>query len=169
MTKKKLQSVKELKHNRISVIRTIAVREKSYWNKGKCFCCAGDAAEFAKPLFENADKEYLVVCCLDGKLQPISMEVVAVGMVNQCLVGMREVFKNAILSNAVSIIAFHNHPSGNSRPSSSDFDISKKLRKAGELLDIEVLDHIVLGDEVFHSIADTLEWKSWKDTDSKIA
>ena len=55
------------------------------------------------------------------------------------------------------------------RPSSSDFDISKKLREAGKLLDIEVLDHIVLGDEEFHSIADTLEWKSWKDTESKIA
>ena len=82
---------------------------------------------------------------------------------------MREVFKNAILSNAVSIIVFHNHPSGDSRPSSSDFGISKKLREAGKLLDIEVLDHIVLGDEEFHSIADTLEWKSWKDTESKIA
>lgn len=169
MVKKKLQSVEELEQNRVSVIRTIAVREKLYWNEGICFHCAWDAAEFVKPLFENADKEYLVVCCLDGKLQPISMEVVAIGMVNQCLVGMREVFKNAILSNAVSITVFHNHPSGNCRPSSSDFDISKKLRKAGELLDIEVLDHIVLGDEEFHSIADTLEWESWKDMKSKIA
>lgn len=169
MAKKQLQSVVELEQNRVSIIRTIAVREKSYWNTGKCFCCPEDAAAFAKPLFENADKEYLVVCCLDGKSQPVSLEVVAVGMVNQCLVGMREVFKNAILSNAVSIIVFHNHPSGDSRPSSSDFDISKKLREAGKLLDIEGLDHIVLGDEEFHSIADTLEWKSWKDTESKIA
>lgn len=169
MAKKKLQSVKEMEHSRISLIRTIAVREKSYWSEGKCFHCASDAAHFAKPLFENADKEYLLVYYLDGKLQPISMEVVAVGTVNQCLVGIREVFKNAILSNAVAIIVFHNHSSGKSRPSSSDFDISRKLRKAGELLGLEVLDHIVLGDEEFHSIADTLEWKSWKDTDSKIA
>lgn len=169
MAKKKSQSVEELEHHRISVIRTIAVREKAYWNKGKCFCCPEDAAEFAKPLFENADKEYLVVCCLDAKLQPISMEVVAIGMVNQCLVGMREVFKNAILSNAVSIIVFHNHPSGDSKPSSSDFEISKKLRQAGELLDIEVLDHIVLGDGEFQSIAEILDWKSWKSTNSKIA
>lgn len=169
MGKKKLQNVEELEKNKVSVIRTIAVREKAYWNEGVCFRSAWDAAEFAKPLFENADKEYLLVCCLDGKLQPISMEVVAVGMVNQCLVGMREVFKNAILSNAVSIIVFHNHPSGDSRPSSSDFDISKKLREAGKPLDIEVLDHIMLGDEEFHSIANTLEWESWKDTESKIA
>lgn len=60
MAKKQLQSVVELEQNRISIIRTIAVREKSYWNKAKCFCCPEDAAEFAKPLFENADKEYLV-------------------------------------------------------------------------------------------------------------
>lgn len=169
MAKKKLQNVEELEHNRISVIRTIAVREKTYWNESKCFRCARDAADFAKPLFKNADKEYLVVCCLDGKMQPISMEIVAIGMVNQCLVGMREVFKNAILSNAVSIIVFHNHPSGNSSPSSSDVDISKKLRKAGELLDIEVLDHIVLGDGEFQSIAEILDWKSWKSANSKIA
>lgn len=63
-----LQSVEELEHNRVSVIRTIAVREKAYWNKDKCLCCARDVAEFVKPLFENANKEYLVVCCLDGKL-----------------------------------------------------------------------------------------------------
>lgn len=169
MAKKQLQNVEELDHNRVSVIRTIAVREKSYWNTGKCFCCPEDAAAFVKPLFENADKEYLVVCCLDGKSQPVSLEVVAVGMVNQCLVGMREVFKNAILSNAVSIIVFHNHPSGDSRPSSSDLDISKRLRKAGELLDIEVLDHIVLGDEEFHSIANILNWDSWKENDVIIA
>lgn len=169
MVRRNLQNIVELEQNRVSVIRTIAVREKSYWNKGKCFGCPEDAAEFAKPLFENADKEYLVVCCLDGKSQPVSMEVVAIGMVKQCLVGMREVFKNAILSNAVSIIVFHNHLSGDSRPSSSDLDISKKLKKAGELLDIEVLDHIVLGDEEFHSIANTLEWESWKDTGNKIA
>lgn len=169
MGTKNLNSIKELEKNRVSVIRTIAVREKSYWNKGKCFCCPEDAAEFVKPLFENIDKEYLLVCCLDGKLQPISMEVVSIGTVNQCLVGMREVFKNAILSNAVSIIVFHNHPSGDSRPSSSDFEISKKLRKAGELLDIEVLDHIVLGEGEFHNISDILEWKSWKEIDNNIA
>lgn len=169
MAKKQLQSVVELEQNRVSIIRTIAVREKSYWNKGKCFCCPEDAAEFAKPLFENADKEYLVVCCLDGKSQPVSMEVVAVGMVNQCLVGMREVFKNAILSNAVSIIVFHNHPSGDSHPSSSDLEISKKLRQAGILLGIEVLDHIVLGDDEFHSIANILNWDSWKENNVIIA
>ncbi len=169
MVKKKVQSVVELEKNRVSVIRTIAVREKSYWNKGKRFYCPEDAVDFAKPLFENADKEYLVVCCLDGKSQPVSMEVAAIGMVNQCLVGMREVFKNAILSNAVSIIVFHNHPSGDSNPSRSDFDISKKLRQAGALLDIEVLDHIVLGDGEFHSIANMLNWDSWKEENVIIA
>ena len=83
MVKKTLQNVVELEENGVSIIRTIAVREKSYWNKGKCFGCPEDAAAFAKPLFENADKEYLVVCCLDGKSQPVSMEVAAIGMENQ--------------------------------------------------------------------------------------
>ena len=75
MVKKKLQSVVELEHTSISVIRTIAVREKSYWNNGRCFCCPEDAAAFAKPLFENADKEHLLVCCLDEKVGEIESKI----------------------------------------------------------------------------------------------
>lgn len=75
MVKKTLQNVVELEHIRVSVIRTIAVREKSYWNKGKYFGCPEDAAAFAKPLFENADKEHLLVCCLDEKVGEIESKI----------------------------------------------------------------------------------------------
>lgn len=94
-------------------------------------------------------------------------------MDNKCVEKLLETvaFSNGCICS-VELIRWehtHFHPSGDSRPSSSDLDISKKLRKAGELLDIGVLDHIVLGDEEFHSIANILEWESWKDTESKIA
>lgn len=71
MAEKQLQSVVELEQNRVSIIRTIAVREKTYWNKGKCFCCPKDVAAFAKPLFENADNAGTAAsgsCCLSGRM-----------------------------------------------------------------------------------------------------
>lgn len=163
------EKLSRFEKKRISVVRTIAVREKSLWYTGECICCPQDAVHLANPFVENADREYLLVCCLDGKSHPISMEVVSIGIVNQCLVGMREVFKNAILSNAASMIVFHNHPSGACEPSESDLVVSKKLKQAGGLLDIEVLDHIILGEESFCSIAEVLKWKSWTEQNNKIA
>ena len=68
-----------------------------------------------------------------------------VGSINNALVSPREVFKSSILSNAASIIIFHNHPSGNVNPSKDDIKITETLRAAGSILDILVLDHIIIG------------------------
>ena len=68
-----------------------------------------------------------------------------VGSINNALVSPREVFKSSILSNAASIIIFHNHPSGNVNPSKDDIKITETLRAAGSILDIPVLDHIIIG------------------------
>lgn len=160
---------KSLPGKRVSIIRTMAVREGSVLYGSRMIRNPREAAEWMMPLMKNADKEYVIVCCLDGKSQPISIEIVAVGTVNQCLVGMREVFKNAILCSAASILVFHNHPSGDAAPSATDLRISEKLRDAGALLDIEVLDHIVLGDGEFCSIAEKLNWRSWNESIDKIA
>lgn len=160
---------KSLPRKRVSIIRTMTVREGSLLYGNRRICSPKDAAEWMMPLVQNADKEYVIVCCLDGKSQPISIEKVAVGTVNQCLMGMREVFKNAVLCSASALIVFHNHPSGNVDPSVSDIQVSEKLREAGMLLDIEVLDHIILGDEQYYSIAEELNWRSWNESVDKIA
>lgn len=73
------------------------------------------------------------------------MSIVSVGTINASLVSTREVFKTSILSNAASIIAIHNHPSGNITPSKQDRLITEKLYQAGQLMDIELLDHIIVG------------------------
>ena len=72
-------------------------------------------------------------------------DVVAKGSVNYCQVSIIEIFKMAVISNAVKIIMFHNHPSGNPVPSREDKEITKKVREVGELLEIELLDHIIIG------------------------
>ena len=74
-----------------------------------------------------------------------SVEVVGIGALNYCITSIREVFKNLILSNAAGFIFFHNHPSGDVSPSEGDMEVTEKLKKAGDLLDIPLLDHIIIG------------------------
>ena len=104
------------------------------------------AAGLAKDLYENTDREILIVGSLDAKCNPLSLEIVAIGNINSCIVSPREVFKHAILSNAVHIIVFHNHISGDCTPSSEDIAITKRLIDVGDLLGIPLLDHIIIGD-----------------------
>lgn len=91
--------------------------------------------------------------CLDTKNQPTALNICHIGSLNYSLVHPREVFKTAVLSNASSIMVGHNHPSGNSQTSASeaDFNMTKRLVEVEEMMGIEVLDHIVMGDQVFTS------------------
>lgn len=89
-------------------------------------------------------REHFIVVTLNGNHAPINTHVVSVGLVNRALVHPREVFRPAIIDNAVAVIVAHNHPSGNVNPSDEDRDITQRLVEAGKNLGITVLDHIVL-------------------------
>lgn len=104
-----------------------------------------DAAELMAREFADYDREVFCILNLasDGKV--INMNIVSMGTLNASLVSPREVFKSSILSNAASIIAVHNHPSGCVNPSKQDKLITQRLREAGGLMDIELLDHIIVG------------------------
>ncbi|MCD7996973.1 MAG: JAB domain-containing protein [Clostridiales bacterium] len=98
-----------------------------------------------RPIFEHADREMLVVLSLDTALAPLAMEIVAVGSINACGVDVRDLFKHSILSNAPKIICFHNHPSGTMNASQEDILITERIKAAGDLLGIELVDHIIIG------------------------
>lgn len=164
----KMEDGKKEPKKRVSVVSVKAVREKSIFYEGRRICDPEDAVRLVMPFVENADREHLLVCCMNGKNEPVSLEVAAIGTINQCLVGVREVFKNAILCNAAAILLFHNHPSGDCEPSQDDLQISHRLRKCGELLGIPILDHIILGHNSFKSLAETMEWKTWRGNEEEI-
>lgn len=107
---------------------------------------AADAAKVFAELLADCDREHLLVMTLAVKNQVIGVTTVSVGTLNASLVRPADVFKPAILSNAASVIVAHNHPSGDPTPSPEDLDVTKRLREAGSLLDVVVLDHIVIGD-----------------------
>jgi DNA repair protein RadC len=109
--------------------------------------------------FAPLDREQFVVVVLDGKNQVLGFNVVSTGSLTAALVHPREVFKPAILENAAALILVHNHPSGDPAPSAEDEAITTRLRQAGELLGIRVLDHVVIGDEGrYVSMAETGGW-----------
>jgi DNA repair protein RadC len=97
-------------------------------------------------------QEYFVVLTLDGANRLISNTVVFQGTLNQSLVHPREIFAKAIEDRAASIIVAHNHPSGSVEPSADDMEITSKLKDAGQLLGIKVLEHIVVSKTAYRSI-----------------
>ena len=100
---------------------------------------------------KDCDKEHFVVACLSHKLTLNAICTISVGCLTCTIVHPREVFKPAILSSSSSIILIHNHPSGDPTPSKEDKDITDRLVKAGEILGIEVVDHIIVGDQGYIS------------------
>lgn len=106
-----------------------------------------EAAEIVDPLLKRADREIIAVLSLDSRLEPVALEVAAVGGLNCCSVDVANLFKHAILNNSASIICFHNHPSGDCEPSREDMAMTKRLVECGKLLGIPVVDHIIIGQE----------------------
>lgn len=93
----------------------------------------------------NLDKEHFVVLYLNTKNRVIGRETISVGSLNAAIVHPREVFKAAIRRGAASIIASHNHPSGDSSPSPEDIQLTSRLVEAGNVIGIELLDHVIIG------------------------
>lgn len=91
------------------------------------------------------DREVFCILNMKNNGQVINMNLVSVGTINASLVIPREVFQSSILANASAIIGLHNHPSGNVKPSKEDMIVTRKLQKCGQLLGIELLDHIIVG------------------------
>jgi len=94
------------------------------------------------------DTENLIVVHLNTRKKPIGWEVVSNGTLDTLLVHPREVFKSAIIANAAAIVVCHNHPSGDATPSEADIKVTRDLMRAGQLMKIELIDHIVLGESV---------------------
>ena len=106
-----------------------------------------DGARIVKAYIGNSDREHFVVVCLDTRNNITAIHTVSIGNINSSIVHPREIFKVAILANSAALIIAHNHPTGEPSPSEEDKKATKRIVNAGEILGIEVLDHIIVGDE----------------------
>jgi DNA repair proteins len=89
--------------------------------------------------------ESVWVIALNTKFRPLGRVKVGSGTLNSCLVHPREVFRAAIMASACSVVLVHNHPSGDPAPSSADCTITRKIRDAGHIMQVELIDHVIIG------------------------
>jgi len=111
-----------------------------------------DAAAYLMERLRFLSKEHFVTLHLDTKHQVVGEEVVSIGSLNASIAHPREIFRTALKRNAAAILCAHNHPSGDPAPSEEDILVTQRLIKAGQILGIEVLDHIVFGDKRYISL-----------------
>ncbi len=112
----------------------------------------GDAADYLMEDMRYLQQEHFVCLFLNSKNQVMAKETLSIGSLNASIVHPREVFRAAIKKSSASIICLHNHPSGDPTPSPEDIDITGRLVRAGQIIGIDVLDHIIIGDGKFTSL-----------------
>lgn len=136
---------------KVGIVHLEMVKESRRLYGTSRFHTAAEVAEMVMPMFERAHREMVLVMTTDSKLEIQAAEIVAVGGLNYCYVDMREIFKLAILNNSAHIICVHNHPSGEVSPSLEDDRLTRRMWRAGQILGIRLLDHIIVGESGFYS------------------
>ncbi len=112
----------------------------------------GDVYNLLKERIRYWDREHFMAIFLNTKHHVIAVETVSVGSLSSSLVHPRELFKNSIKRSAAALILVHNHPSGDPTPSREDIEITRRLVEAGNIIGIQVLDHVIVGENGFVSL-----------------
>ena len=141
-----------VKPYQVPVYKVALVRESSQSSVVESIKRPQDVYEIAKNYLAGVDRENFVVMMLDTKNKIIGINTVAIGVLSSCPVHPREVFKPAILCNSAGIVLIHNHPSGDNSPSQDDLLMTNRLKEAGEVLGIPVVDHVIVGEGNFVSL-----------------
>lgn len=111
------------------------------------------AAEVLVPMIGSMDREHCVVMTLDTRHRLIASTTVSIGSIDHTFMAPREIFRDALLAGASAIFVAHNHPSGDATPSADDRQVTRRLAQAGTTLGIDLLDHLVVGDPGWTSLA----------------
>jgi len=120
--------------------------------KLKSITKASDAAEYVMDEMKNLKQEHFVCLFLDTKCRVIKKETIFIGSLNKSIASPREIMRLALKYSAARIICLHNHPSGDSEPSTDDLGVTRRLFEAGDLMGVDLIDHIVIGNNEFTSI-----------------
>jgi len=130
----------------IPFVRVALVGERTIPSPLRVVRSPEEAAAVLREVIGDYDRETFAVLLLDTKNRLIAVHIASIGLLDSAPVHPREIFKAAILANARAVILGHNHPSGDPQPSAQDMRVTHLLAEAGRLLEIQVLDHIIIGD-----------------------
>jgi DNA repair protein RadC len=121
-------------------------------NEVKGFSCPKELFEQVKKVNIDFNQENVIIIYFNSRNKYLDSELVHMGGVNSTLIDLRVIFRKALINNAVSIAIAHNHPSGYLEPSDCDEVVYKKLKEAGELIDIKVLDSLIFNETEYYSM-----------------
>ncbi len=151
---KELEKIKGIGPSKAMQILTIAELQKRINQSKKPLkkiSCSEDIFNYFYERLKDKKQEEFWILMLNTQNNIIKEERIGIGILDASIIHPREVFKPAIKNSASKIILVHNHPSGNSKPSDEDVQITKQIRKSSKQLDIDVTDHIIIGSNDYYS------------------
>ena len=150
-----LKGIGKVKAIQILCLSELAKRlSKAEARTGLDFSAPETIAQYYMEDMRHSSKEVLKLLFLNTKTRLIGESDLSIGTVNRTIVSPREVFVEALKKNAVSVILLHNHPSGDPTPSKDDILITRRVLEAGRIIGVELLDHIIIGNNRFISLRD---------------
>lgn len=138
---------------KFSRIKLQMVKEKDFEYNTRIIKTATDIVKVVNDIEElhKATEENAILICLNVKNQIVAYSQVAKGSISSCAIDMKSIYKTILLSNASKFILIHNHPTGNAQPSTNDFEITRRLKETSQIMEVQFLDHIVIGNNDFVS------------------
>jgi len=137
---------------RLPWYRVSLVREGSCVSEHNAISSPEEVFAVTHSDFAETTVEKALMLALDTKNKIIGVFTISTGSLNASIIHPRDLFQRAILCNAASVILVHNHPSGDPTPSAEDLELTRKMVKAGKLMDIPVLDHVIIGEDRYSSL-----------------
>ncbi len=154
-----IKGIKQAKAIEILAVLEIAKRLKDKDFDNSIITSPTDVFQRMRNQLMFLKQEHFVVLCLDNKCNVIKEKTLFIGSINMSVVTPREVFKEAVSVSSAKLILCHNHPSGDASPSQEDIHITDQFIKLGEMMSIEILDHIIIGWNQYYSIKNTKLFK----------
>lgn len=149
---KSISGIGEVKAVKLKCLAELSMRmSMAKAKEGINFKSSGQVAAYFMEQLRHRSTECVVLVCLDSKGQMLCEKKLSEGSVNMSLISPREIFLTALENRAVNMILVHNHPSGDPTPSMSDITLTQNVREVGMKMDIQLLDHIVIGDNSYVS------------------
>lgn len=155
-----LQTVKDMTQRAATLLHLVPQLWKRYdicrQRETKYFATTKQCGDYLLPFFRGLREEHVRILCLDGKCQMLDCREVSEGSVNSAPMSIRRIVESALAVNATSIVVAHNHTSGVALPSKEDIDATQRLKEALSCLDIYLMDHIIVADDDYVSLHDSM-------------
>lgn len=149
-----LLSMSSAQADKILAFRELKIRAAQQTILQQKITSSHDSAQYLKERIGHEETEHFYILFLDRKNTIKSELLLSIGSISSCLVDIRVVMKHAIGCLASGLIVSHNHPSGNLSPSGADIEITRKLKEAAKMFDIQLLDHVIVTNKGYYSFAD---------------